>query len=358
MKTVLALVLILLTFALPASAGGIYNPPSASGGSTACTGQAAGSVLYGTSATTCAGSTGLAYDATTLSITKTFTDLPAEGFFSGDGLKVVLTANPSADSSGSAGLTGLNVFVTTPAENDKDFGALYAAYGLAWHVGSGTINLLYGGYFEALADNAGVGYIAGVVAAGETEHTSGTQAAVYGLDAQATNFGAGNVTALYAVKATIRNLGAGTIASAYGLYVLPPQSSGGGAITTNYGLWLGDQTSSGGTSDYAFWYDSPGVYRIKSDGVMAYYNPDFSPKYTPDATDHERVVQQWNGNVLEYGTEAGGTGVLRGMRLLGASLYSDALKTTSGAAGGKKVVCVDTATGLLHVSSTSVDCTN
>ena len=71
------------------------------------------------------------------------------------------------------------------------------------------------------------------------------------------------------------------------------------------------------TNGYAFWSDSPGVYRIKDDGVTAYYNPSFT-KYTPGAANFERIVQQWNSNVAEIGTEAGGTGTLRDLRLIGA----------------------------------------
>jgi hypothetical protein len=67
--------------------------------------------------------------------------------------------------------------------------------------------------------------------------------------------------------------------------------------------------------------DSPGVFIVNGAGVTQYYNPSFSPKYTPGATSFERAVQQWNGNVLEYGTEAGSTGgALRGVRIIGDSL--------------------------------------
>jgi hypothetical protein len=67
--------------------------------------------------------------------------------------------------------------------------------------------------------------------------------------------------------------------------------------------------------------DSPGVFIVNGAGMTQYYNPSFSPKYTPGATSFERAVQQWNGNVLEYGTEAGSTGgALRGVRIIGDSL--------------------------------------
>jgi len=75
------------------------------------------------------------------------------------------------------------------------------------------------------------------------------------------------------------------------------------------------------TNAYFLWNNSPGVFLVNGAGVTQYYNPSFSPKYTPGATSFERAVQQWNGNVLEYGTEAGSTGgTLRGVRIIGESL--------------------------------------
>lgn len=75
------------------------------------------------------------------------------------------------------------------------------------------------------------------------------------------------------------------------------------------------------TNTEFIWYDSPGVFIVNGAGVTQYYNPSFSPKYTPGATSFERAVQQWNGNVLEYGTEAGSSGgALRGVRIIGDSL--------------------------------------
>jgi hypothetical protein len=51
--------------------------------------------------------------------------------------------------------------------------------------------------------------------------------------------------------------------------------------------------------------------------IEALYNPQFT-KYTPGATNYERIILgQWNTNVAEIGTEAGGTGTLRPLLLLG-----------------------------------------
>ena len=87
-----------------------------------------------------------------------------------------------------------------------------------------------------------------------------------------------------------------------------------------YVLYGSDLTGKA-TNAYFLWNDSPGVYLVNGDGSTAYYNPAFSPKFYPGVTAFERAVQQWNGNVLEYGTEAGTTGgALKGVRIIGESL--------------------------------------
>lgn len=92
-------------------------------------------------------------------------------------------------------------------------------------------------------------------------------------------------------------------------------------MAESYGLWMEDLTGKA-TNAYFLWSNSPGVFNVKDDGVMDYYNPSFPIKYTPGGTNYERAVQQWNSNVLEYGTQAGGTGTLRGVKILGASLQT------------------------------------
>lgn len=87
-----------------------------------------------------------------------------------------------------------------------------------------------------------------------------------------------------------------------------------------YVLYSTDLTGKA-TDDFYLWFDSPGVYDVKSGGVMNYYNPLFT-KYVLGASNYERAVQQWNSNVLEYGTQAGGSGTLRGVKILGASLQT------------------------------------
>jgi len=95
------------------------------------------------------------------------------------------------------------------------------------------------------------------------------------------------------------------------------------------GFYLNDLSTATGTDKYYEWFDSLGVRRIKEDttfdsvgqAIEALYNPQFT-KYTPAAVNFERVVLgQWNGNVSEIGNQAGGTGTLRGLRLLGTNVF-------------------------------------
>jgi len=91
------------------------------------------------------------------------------------------------------------------------------------------------------------------------------------------------------------------------------------------------------TNTYSFWSDEQGVFRIRSDNhfdsvyqaIPALYNPQFT-KYAPGAANYERVVMgQWNGNRAQIGTEAGGTGTLRGLDLMGADVKVISLATAT-----------------------------
>lgn len=102
-----------------------------------------------------------------------------------------------------------------------------------------------------------------------------------------------------------------------------------------YNLWLPDIAGLAANPYYS-WFDSRGVRRVKEDNtfdslgqaIEALYNPQFT-KYTPGATDFERIILgQWNGNVAEVGTEAGGTGTKRKMKLLQAGLIVENLPTS------------------------------
>lgn len=149
-------------------------------------------------------------------------------------------------------------------------------------------------------------------------------------------------------------LGATTVDNFSHIWITKPSLSGG-TIGNMFGIYGADLTGVA-TNAYAYWYDSPGVFRIKSDGVMAYYNPSFT-KYTPGATDYERIVQQWNSNVAEIGTEAGGTGTLRPLRLLGPSVEAVSYKTATNCADSAgAAACGSAAAGafVIDAGSTSV----
>lgn len=128
----------------------------------------------------------------------------------------------------------------------------------------------------------------------------------------------------------------GTVTKGRHIYLAWPDIS---SVSEWTSIWSEDLTSFPNlpANVYFLWLDSPGVFRIKGDGVMAYYNPAFLPKYTPGAVDFERVVQQWSGNISQYGLEAGGTGTLRKLRLIGAGLLlqSDILPTINPGVSGQ-----------------------
>jgi hypothetical protein len=189
---------------------------------------------------------------------------------------------------------------------------------------SGTFNSsgVYGGSFEAT--HASTGTAGSIVASsGSATNLSGSSSTqiIGGEFTAAARAGSNQyITGLYV--GTYASGASTTVTTSYGVAVLAPSITTGATVTNHFAFYSYNPT--GATNNYAFWSDSPGVYRIKGDGVMAYYNPAFSPKYTPGAVNFERVVQQWNSNVLEYGMEAGGTGTLRPLRLIGAGVQVNA----------------------------------
>jgi hypothetical protein len=111
-----------------------------------------------------------------------------------------------------------------------------------------------------------------------------------------------------------------------GVYIENQHQLGTHALNL-YGLYIEEQTG-GLNTEYYSWFDSRGVGRCKEDNtfnsvgqsICAVYNPQFT-KYTPGASNYERTIYgEWNGNVAQIGTEAGGTGTLRDLRLIGANI--------------------------------------
>ncbi len=136
---------------------------------------------------------------------------------------------------------------------------------------------------------------------------------VYGVIGAADARTDGTITGMAGLVAEL-NTGSAPITNLYGAWLTFNKDTP--TITNAFGVYVQDVTGFA-TNGYAFWSDSPGVFRIKDDGVMAYYNPGFT-KYTPGATDFERIVQQWATNVAQITTEKGGSGTLRGLTI-GAS---------------------------------------
>lgn len=182
----------------------------------------------------------------------------------------------------------------------------------------------------------------------ETEIASGNVhdfTSINGLTSQLVHYGSGSTNAggLYTTAFTgaIANEGGGTIPNAWVFNAQINNDSGNvteargftadpfggvGTYGTIYSFWSAAQTHA--TNNYYSWFDSRGVRRVKEDAtydsvgqaIEALYNPQFT-KYTPGAANYERVVLgQWNGNVAEIGVEKGGTGTLRSLKLIGASL--------------------------------------
>lgn len=196
-----------------------------------------------------------------------------------EGLHINIKADPTAHYTGS--VNGLTVFTVAGADSNTNVQNVNSGFFQTVKDGTGSTDYLQAGDFRAQMYNGTANYLWG----------------------------------LYVYIAPQ----GGTVANnSAGIYVDLPGS--GATVASHYGLYMKDQRGVSPGKDYAIWYDSPGVWRLNGDGIVAYYNPTFSPQYTPGATNYERVVTQWNSNVAEIGTEASGTGTLRPLRLLGSSV--------------------------------------
>jgi hypothetical protein len=146
----------------------------------------------------------------------------------------------------------------------------------------------------------------------------------------------GPVTSVWSNNTNIFLKTGGDVTNLYGTYTAM-YAQGGTAIKA-YAYWA-TALEGVATHPYSFWSDEQGVFRIRSDNtfdsvyqaIPALYNPLFT-KYVAGAANFERWVTQWHTNVLEMGAEAGGTGVLRAVKILGASLDTPAILTANGAA--------------------------
>ena len=230
---------------------------------------------------------------------------------------------------------------TTALANDN-FAAL-------WSFGNANITECPGGFaggmyvdFEGSLehdDDTFSGLFVRTGIAGESTHTG---LDLQGITIYASNRGSGLLTSLEGLYVRYQTLTDAHTATQSGIYASPLIVGAvdanasfyaaapimiGGTAATNTAFYAQSQIAAGITNAYAFWHDAQGVYRIKEDNtfdsvyqaIPALYNPQIT-KYTPGASNYERGVQQWHGNVFEMGTEKGGTGTLRGLRFIGSEM--------------------------------------
>ncbi len=165
----------------------------------------------------------------------------------------------------------------------------------------------------------------------------------YGMQLTSTATGAGNA---YAIAQTIGATGSAHAIDLYGQFVqsnMDPNTTAQNmwyfygvqpfldstATITNFVTYYAEDLRTGRTgtitNPYYSWFDSRGVGRCRDDNtfnsvgqvICTVYNPQFT-KYTAGAADFERSIYgQWASNVAQIGTEAGGTGTLRDMQMIG-----------------------------------------
>jgi hypothetical protein len=170
----------------------------------------------------------------------------------------------------------------------------------------------------------------GTAILGQTAITADTAAAVNGVQGSvvASGTSSSTVEGYTALSGVIHLLNTAHADNVFGNYITFNKDAGASAgLAVSY--WASDLAPFAATNPYYFWGDSRGVYRIREDNVAdgsgnpqavpALYNPRFT-KYTPGATNYERIIEQWVGNVGVLGIEAGGTGTLRKMQMVGAGL--------------------------------------
>lgn len=139
-----------------------------------------------------------------------------------------------------------------------------------------------------------------------------------------------NDSIYFSANGAFSSLDAGTH---YGTWYQTPVIVNGATVTTVVQMYAAAVGGSAANA-YPFWSDEQGVFRIKADNtfngvyqaIPALYNPQFT-KYTAGAANYERWVTQWASNVLQMGAEAGGTGTLRAVQIIGASLVTPATLT-------------------------------
>lgn len=222
---------------------------------------------------------------------------PATDFTNSPLVSASFTFTPSADYAGG----GPGVFVisgATAGAHNLANTQWYNEFSIFTHGSTGTLLAAYG-HETILITSPGSGNITGVFSDGK---------GLYGYD-------------------VFTDLEGGNVATLVGYHVSALSITAPATVTNNFAFYADDQT--GATNSYYSWFGSRGVRRVKEDStfdsvgqaIEALYNPQFT-KYTPGAANYERIILgQWNGNVAEIGTEKGGTGTLRPLRLIGSEIH-------------------------------------
>ncbi len=200
-------------------------------------------------------------------------------------------------------------------------------------------------------------FAAGSTFTGTHAFDSGIYTAIYGQNYMQSSGGMDTSSIFYS-NSNVQN---GNLRKSTDVWLGAPSVSNGGSISEREAIWIADQANTA-TNAYYSWDDSRGVRRVKEDNtfnsvgqaIEALYNPQFA-KYTPGATDYERVVLgQWNSNVAEIGTEAGGTGTLRPLKLLGSQLIiPDHLSASSANNDFDGTISISSATSAAHTFTTA-----
>ncbi len=272
-------------------------------------------------------------------IRATFTT-PQDLAFTGYGLfnaaaTIRATVNPAVDEPNYNVYAGSLTVLDVPATSSHVFYEAHAAMAIASYQGSANPNLQIDGSTIAVSATTQVYSLVGVSGVATTTADAQT---LLGVNFGVAAHGTAQIGTMYGAYIATRLTDTAHSALVYGVYV-NPTAAGSGTADTYLGVWVTDAATIA-TNSYAFWSDTRGVFRIKADStfdavaqsIPALYNPQFT-KYTPGATDYERIVLgQWHGNIAEIGTEKGGTGTLRAVKILGASLDTPATLTMNGAA--------------------------
>ena len=180
---------------------------------------------------------------------------------------------------------------------------------------------------------------------------------LHGFTASAQPYGAAGATYSFVVGVGgyINSFGsAANVTDLYALYASYDRASDTGTWTNAYSFWATDLAITNATNPYYIWLDSRGVMRVREDStfdsvaqaILALYNPRFT-KYTPGATNHERIVLQWETDVATWRTEAGGTGTLRDIQLAGSNIR---LAANTKLSAGKTLAFTGSSSGVVTVS--------